>query len=62
VVKYKVYGMDTDRVGDIDQYTIFYRDLAGAKHEVNLFMEEPDEVLRFTDNAEVRWIRWADKE
>jgi hypothetical protein len=62
VVKYKVLGMDTDRVGDIDQYTIFYRDLAGAKREVNLFIEEPGEILRFTDNAEVRWTRWAEKE
>jgi hypothetical protein len=62
VVKYKVYGMDTEKVGDIDRYTIFYRDLAGTKHEANVFMEEPGEILRFTDNAEVRWTRWAEKE
>jgi hypothetical protein len=62
VVKYKVYGMDTEKVGDIDRYTIFYRDLAGTKHEANVFMEEPGEILRFTDSAEVRWTRWAEKE
>jgi hypothetical protein len=62
VVKYKVSGMDTEKVGDVDRYTIFYRDLAGTKHEVNLFMEEPGEILRFTDSAEVRWTRWVESE
>ena len=61
VVKYKVYGMDTEKVGDVDRYTIFYRDLAGTKHEVNVFMEETGDVLRFTDAAEAHWIRWVEK-
>lgn len=59
VVKYEVYGMDTDKVGDIDRYTIFYRDLAGTKREATLFIEEPGQILRFTDHAEVRWTRWG---
>jgi hypothetical protein len=62
VVKYKVYGMDTEKVGDVDRYTVFYRDLAGTKHELNLFMEETGDILRFTDDAEARWIRWVEKE
>jgi len=62
VVKYEVYGMDIEKVGDIDRYTIFYRDLAGTKHETNVFMEETGDVLRFTDAAEARWTRWVEKE
>jgi len=62
VVKYKVYGMNTDKVGDIDRYTILYRDLAGTKREVNVFMEETGDILRFTDAAEARWIRWVERE
>ena len=62
VVKYKVLGMDTEKVGDVDRYTIFYRNLAGTKHEVNVFMEETGDVLRFTDAAEAHWIRWVEKE
>jgi hypothetical protein len=60
-VKYRVLGMNTDKVGDIDRYTIFYKDLAGTRHEVNLFVEEPGGVLRFTDQADVRWKRWHEE-
>ena len=59
VVKFKVSGMDTGKVGDIDHYTIFYRDLAGAKHTVDFFLDEPGEVLRFTDSAEAHWTRYV---
>jgi hypothetical protein len=62
VVKYKVFGMDTQKVGDVDRYTVFYRDLAGTKREVNVFMEETGDILRFTDDAEARWTRWVEKE
>jgi len=62
VVKYKVYGMNTEKVGDVDRYTILYRDLAGTKREVNVFMQETGDILRFTDAAEARWIRWVERE
>lgn len=62
VVKFKVSGMDADKIGDIDHYTIFYRDLAGTKHSVGLFLDEAGELLRFTDSAEARWIRFEEKE
>ncbi|MDH3816964.1 MAG: hypothetical protein OEV48_20955 [Acidobacteriota bacterium] len=58
VVKFKVSGMDVEKIGDIDHYTVFYRDLAGAKHFVDVFLDEPGEVLRFTDSAEARWTRF----
>ena len=58
VVTFKVSGMDAEKVGDIDRYTIFYRDLAGTGHIVSMFLDEPGEVLRFTDSAEARWTRF----
>jgi hypothetical protein len=58
VVKYKVNGMDVDEVGDLTQYTIFYRDLAGTEHTVNIFLDAPGQVLRFTDNADAYWSRF----
>jgi hypothetical protein len=61
VVKYNVSGMDAEKIGDIDHYTVYYRDLAGTKHIVNLFLDEPGEVLRFTDNADARWTRFNEK-
>jgi hypothetical protein len=57
-VKFKVLGMDAEKVGDIDHYTIHYRDLAGTKHRVRMFLDEAGEALRFTDSADARWIRW----
>jgi hypothetical protein len=60
-VKYRVLGMDTEKVGDVDRYTIYYKDMAGRRHEANLFMEEPGEILRFTDQADVRWKRWREQ-
>ena len=58
VVRFKVLGMDAEKVGDLDHYTVFYRDLAGTKHTVDLILDEPGVVLRFTDSAEARWVRY----
>jgi len=58
VVKFKVSGMDAEKIGDIDHYTVYYSDLAGTKHLVDVFLDEPGEVLRFTDSAEARWTRY----
>lgn len=56
-VKFIVSGMNTEKVGDADHFEVFYRDLAGTKHSVNLFMLEGVDVIRFTDRAEARWTR-----
>jgi hypothetical protein len=58
VVKFKVSGMDVEKIGDIDHYTVFYRDLAGTRHTVDVNLDEAGEVLRFTDRAEARWTRF----
>ena len=45
-------------LGEIGHYTVYYRDIAGTRHMVDVFLDEPGEVLRFTDNAEARWTRF----
>jgi hypothetical protein len=62
VVKFNVSGMDAEKIGDMDHYTIYYRNLAGTKLFVDVILDEPGEVLRFTDNADVRWTRLEVKE
>lgn len=57
VVKYKVLGMDVEEVGDLTHYTIYYRDLAGTEHTVDVYLDAPGLVLRFTDSADARWSR-----
>jgi len=59
VVKFEVSGMDIEKIGDIDRHTVFYRDLAGTKLFVDVTLDEPGEVLRFTDSAEARWTRYV---
>jgi hypothetical protein len=59
VVKYEVDGMDTHEVGDLDQYTIFYHDLAGKTHVLDMLVDEPGEVMRFTDSADAYWTRFS---
>lgn len=61
VVKFNVSGMDTERIGDIDHYTVFYRDLAGTRHTVDVILDAPGEVLWFTDSAEARWTRFEER-
>ena len=58
VVKFKVFGMDTEKIGDIDHYTVYYRDLAGTRHTVDVLLDEAGEVLRFTDSANAQWTRF----
>ena len=62
VVKFNVLGMDTEKIGDVDRYSVFYRDLAGTKHIADMLLDEPGEVLRFTDSAEARWTRFKQPE
>jgi len=50
--------VDVEKIGDIDHYTVFYRDLAGTRHTVDVILDEAGEVLRFTDSAEARWTRF----
>jgi hypothetical protein len=61
VVKFNVSGMDTEKIGDIDHYTVFYRDLAGTRHTVDVILDAPGEVLWFTDSAEARWTRFEER-
>ncbi len=58
VVKNKVSGMNAEKMGGADRYTIFYRDLAGTKLYKDILLDETGTVLRFTDNADALWTRY----
>ena len=58
VVKYKVSGMNAEKLGGTDRYTIFYRDLAGTSLSKDILLDERGQVLRFTDNADALWTRY----
>ena len=58
VVKYKVSGMNAEKLGGTDRYTVFYRDLAGTSLHKDILLDGSGKVLRFTDNADALWTRY----
>jgi hypothetical protein len=58
VVKNKVSGMNVEKMGGADRYTIFYRDMAGTELYKDILLDETGMVLRFTDSADTLWTRY----
>jgi hypothetical protein len=58
-LKYRVQGADVERVGDMRQYSIYYRDLAGTRHIDDLFLDESGTTIRFTDKPQVVYVKFA---
>ena len=56
-IKCRVSGLDAEKVGNVDQFTVRYRDMAGIKHRTTMLLDETGTVLRFTDRPSVRWSR-----
>lgn len=56
-VKFRVSGIDVEKVGTVDGFTVRYRDLAGVKHRTSMLLDETGTVLRFNDEPSVRWTR-----
>jgi len=56
-VKCRVSGLDAEKVGKVDQFTVRYRDMAGIKHRTSMLLDESGTVLRFTNQPSVQWSR-----
>lgn len=56
-VKFPVSGIDVEKIGTADGFTVRYRDLAGVKHRTSMLLDESGIVLRFNDQPSVRWSR-----
>ena len=56
-IKCRVSGLDAEKVGNVDQFTVRYRDMAGIKHRTTMLLDESGTVLRFTDQPSVQWSR-----
>ena len=54
-IKCRVSGIDAEKVGNVDRFTVRYRDMAGIKHRRSMLLDESGTVLRFTDQPSVRW-------
>ena len=56
-IKCRVSGLDAEKVGNVDRFTVRYRDMAGIKHRTSMLLDESGTVLRFTDQPAVHWSR-----
>ena len=56
-LKCRVSGLDTEKTGNVDRFTVRYRDMAGIKHRISMLLDESGTVLLFTDQPSVRWSR-----
>ncbi len=56
-LKCRVSGLDIEKIGKIDRFTIRYRDMAGIKHRKSMLLDESGTVLLFTDQPSVHWSR-----
>jgi len=56
-VKFRVSGIDVEKVGTVDGFTVRYSDLAGVKHRTSMLLDETGTVLRFNDEPSARWSR-----
>ena len=56
--KYRILGVTYERVGDVDRYTVYYRNLAGREHTLEVVLMPSGNQLRFADRPAVTWTRY----
>ena len=57
-IKCRVIGVNLEQVGDVNKYTVHYRDMARNKIVRQILVDPAGDELRFTDEAGLRWVRF----
>jgi len=57
-MKYRILGGNVEKVGEIERYKIFFRDLAGKEHNREILLAPPGNSLRFADEPITSWTRF----
>jgi hypothetical protein len=57
-MKYRILGGNVEKVGEIERYKIFFRDLAGKEHNREILLAPPGNSLRFADEPSTSWTRF----
>jgi hypothetical protein len=57
-VKFEVLGLNAETIGEVGHFTLYYRDLAGNRHEMEMLLDETGEELRFMDHPGAVWTRF----
>jgi len=56
-VRFKVLGLNAETIGGVEHLTLYYRDLAGTRHAMEMLLDEAGEELRFMDQPRAVWTR-----
>ena len=56
-VKLKVLGLNAETIGGVGHLTLYYRDLAGTRHAMEMLLDETGAELRFMDQPGIVWKR-----
>jgi hypothetical protein len=56
--KFRILGIDFERVGDVERYNVYYRNLAGREHNKEFVLTPPGNRIRFADRPAVTWTRY----
>ncbi len=56
-VRVKVLGLNDETIGGVGHVTLYYRDLAGTRHAMEMLLDETGEELRFMDQPGIVWTR-----
>ena len=54
----RVLGVDEEAVGNLRQFVVLYKDMAGRKHRRELLLDASGESLRFTDRPALAYSRY----
>jgi hypothetical protein len=57
-MKYRILGFKFEQVGELERYTVFYKDLAGKQHTREIVLPPSGDTLRFADEPGVNWTRF----
>ena len=56
--KFRILGIEFERVGEVDRYNVFYRNLAGKEHNKEVVLMPSGNQMRFADQPAVTWSRY----
>ncbi len=56
-VKFNVLGLNAETIGGVGHLTLYYRDLAGTRHAMEMLLDAKGEELRFMDHPGIVWTR-----
>ena len=57
-LKCSLIGVSVEHIGDVNKYTVHYRDMAKNKVVRQILVDAAGNELRFTDESSLRWSRF----